>query len=53
MSENGEIHTAAKKNYTAAGSDGSDKFTSASELYLLVVIHIKCVAVNWGLATGN
>ena len=27
--------------------------TSASELYLLVVTHIKCVAVNWGLATGK
>ena len=25
MSGNGEIYTAGKKNYTAAGSDGSDK----------------------------
>ena len=25
MSENGEIYTAGKKIYTAAGSDGSDK----------------------------
>ena len=24
-SENGEIYTAGKKNYTAGGSDGSDK----------------------------
>ena len=26
MSENGEIYTARKKFYTAAGSDGIDKF---------------------------
>ena len=26
MSENGEIYTAGKEFYTAAGSDGSDKF---------------------------
>ena len=25
MSENGEIYIAGKKNYTATGSDGSDK----------------------------
>ena len=26
MSENGEIYTAGKKFYTAAGTDGMDKF---------------------------
>ena len=26
MSENGEIYTAGKKNYTVAGTDGMDKF---------------------------
>ena len=26
MSENGEIYTACKKNYTATGSDSIDKF---------------------------
>ena len=26
MSENGEIYTACKKNFTAAGSDDSDKY---------------------------
>ena len=26
MSENGEIYTAGKKFYTAAGTDGTDKF---------------------------
>ena len=29
MSENGEIYTAGKKIYTAAGSDGSANLTSA------------------------
>ena len=34
MSENGEIYTAGKKFYTAAGSDGIDKFHLCVEVSL-------------------
>ena len=39
MSENGEIYTAGKKIYTAAGSDGSDK----SHLWYSSTTFYKCI----------
>ena len=46
-----EKFTSLEKKFTLPPA--VTNLTSASELYLLVVIHIKCVAVNWGLATGK
>ena len=53
MSENGEIYTAGKKNYTATGSDGREKISPLHQKMTALMVKCNDASFNTNIMPFN